>query len=408
MRPNGFSKTPPSRQIRTFLKEYLENSSEKYFFYTMKGWHYLTIILLLFSCQKENGPSIDLPDIPVENNGVITIIEDTFEGEDIVIAGSKSSQFIVSFYSQLSDGAKLRFTPLQGVFPNIMEDQKGNIYDLFGHVVRGPRKGERLPVANSGMGYWFAFASRYPGVSIFQEPDVEVDINEIKPTEEWLIPPGLIVEGSGVDWIPSLQDPPFETYNEKNVSNTSFYVQDNELVIGVKVGDQYKVYPHKILNWHEIANDQLEDEKYAVIYCPLTGTSSAWNREVSGQTTTFGVSGLLYNNNIIPFDRSTESLWSQMHIQCIHGDLIETVPQLYPVVEMTWGLWKSMFKQFLIMSDDTGIDRNYGTFPYADYPINDDLIFYPMTYDDDRLPRKERLHGVMINGKARVYRFEHF
>ena len=69
----------------------------------------------------------------------------------------------------------------------------------------------------------------------------------------------------------------------------------------MKEDNEVKIYPHPILDWHEIINDGIGDKKYALTYCPLTGTSLAWDRTINGQETTFGVSGLLYNTNLMPY-----------------------------------------------------------------------------------------------------------
>ncbi|MCF6357917.1 MAG: DUF3179 domain-containing protein [Draconibacterium sp.] len=59
------------------------------------------------------------------------------------------------------------------------------------------------------------------------------------------------------------------------------------------------------------------------------------------------------------------------------------------------------------MNYNTGYNRNYGNYPYGDYKENSALIF-PVKYLDTRLHAKERVHAVIINENARVYRFEQF
>ena len=90
-------------------------------------------------------------------------------------------------------------------------------------------------------------------------------------------------------------------------------------MVGVKVGDEVRAYPHLILDWHEIVNDQISSTNYALTYCPLTGSAISWNRTFGGQTTTFGVSGNLYNSNLITYDRASDSNWSQMRLLCVQG-----------------------------------------------------------------------------------------
>ena len=64
-----------------------------------------------------------------------------------------------------------------------------------------------------------------------------------------------------------------------------------------------RAYPHPVLDWHEIINDNVDDNAVAITYCPLTGTGIAWDANINGINTTFGVSGLLYNSNLMPFDQ---------------------------------------------------------------------------------------------------------
>ncbi len=89
--------------------------------------------------------------------------------------------------------------------------------------------------------------------------------------------------GPGVDGIPALENPNMISASEAP------YLSDNDLVIGYKVGSDIRAYPHKILDWHEIINDEIGGQPVAITYCPLTGTSIAWDRNIDGGTSTFGV-----------------------------------------------------------------------------------------------------------------------
>ena len=173
-------------------------------------------------------------------------------------------------------------------------------------------------------------------------------------------------------------------------------------------GNEAVAYPHIILDWHEIVNDDVAQSAIAVTYCPLTGTGIGWGRIVNGSKTTFGVSGLLYNNNLIPYDRSTRSNWSQIRLDCVNGRLIGDVIETFPVVETTWGTWKSMFPETKVLSLNTGYSREYGEYPYGDYRTNNNYLLFPLSNYDGRLPAKERVHGIIINGRAKVYQFDDF
>ena len=219
---------------------------------------------------------------------------------------------------------------------------------------------------------------------------------------DWLIPIDEVRDGGpGKDGIPSIDSPIFEDVSSIN------YLAPDDLVIGIRDGQNVKAYPHPVLDWHEIVNDVVGDKQLALTYCPLTGTAIGWNRRINGFVTTFGVSGLLYNSNLIPYDRTTDSNWSQMRLDCVNGELAGKDIELYQVVETTWSTWKSMYPNSKVLTTNTGFNRQYGSYPYGNYRTSQSLLF-PVSEDDNRLHPKERVLGVIADGKAKVYTFETF
>jgi hypothetical protein len=227
--------------------------------------------------------------------------------------------------------------------------------------------------------------------------------NQSNGSTEWDIPQAEIFDGGpGKDGIPALEDP-----NLINAGEVSF-LSDNDLVLGYKNGNEVIAYPHPILDWHEIINDKVNGHAFAVTYCPLTGTGIGWNRVLDGQETTFGVSGLLYNSNLIPYDRRTDSNWSQIRLDCVNGALRGTDIETFNLLETTWNTWKTMYPSSKVVSTQTGHSRNYGRYPYGDYRTNNNNIIFPFSPRDNRLDSKERVLGVLIDGNAKVYRFSSF
>jgi hypothetical protein len=219
----------------------------------------------------------------------------------------------------------------------------------------------------------------------------------------WTIPRNEVFDGGpGKDGIPALVNPILISASEAS------YLSDDDLVLGYKNGGDIRAYPHPILDWHEIINDKVNNFAIAVTYCPLTGTGIGWERTIEGDETTFGVSGLLYNSNLIPYDRKTNSNWSQIRLDCVNGELIGNSIATIPLIETTWATWKSMYPQTKVISLQTGHSRNYNRYPYGDYRTNHNNIIFPFSPKDDRLPAKERVHGVIIDGKAKAYRFTQF
>ncbi|MGF1586587.1 MAG: DUF3179 domain-containing protein [Bacteroidales bacterium] len=216
---------------------------------------------------------------------------------------------------------------------------------------------------------------------------------------EWLVAENEIFDGGpGKDGIPALTNPQFVNSDD----HRSGYLGEADLVLGFVSNGIARAYPHNILDWHEIVNDSYDDINLAVIYCPLTGTGIGWDLEIMGNLTTFGVSGLLYNSNILPYDRETDSNWSQMLLKAVNGELKGTPAVTFNLVETRWDTWKSMYPETLVLSGDTGHNRNYSRYPYGSYKTSNSLIF-PVTNEDGRLHKKERVLGILINDEAKAY-----
>ncbi len=219
----------------------------------------------------------------------------------------------------------------------------------------------------------------------------------------WLIPEAEVFGGGpGRDGIPALFEPQFTSASSVN------FLAPIDLVVGIRVGNTVRGYPHIVLDWHEIANDQIDQSFYSVTYCPLTGSAIGWNRKIDGSVTTFGVSGLLYNTNLLPYDRETGSNWSQMELLCVNGSRAGKIPETVPLIETTWESFKQMFPDSKIITTATGFSRSYGTYPYDDYKTNNDKLLFPINNKDSRLSAKTRVLGVKINQQSKAYRISSF
>lgn len=214
-------------------------------------------------------------------------------------------------------------------------------------------------------------------------------------TNECSVPTSSLVSG-GVpkDGIPALTNPRFVAASEAT------YLSDDSRVIGVRIGNEVLAVPHNILWHHEIANLNRDGTAIAVTYCPLTGSSMAFDRsEVDGAE--FGVSGLLFKNNLVMYDRNAEeSLWPQMNREAGCGVRNEMPLPMRSVIEMTWEGWRTLHPNTKVVSANTGHSRNYrdSGYPYGNYedPDNEGLLFnMPI---DDRRPPKERVLGIPTDG----------
>ena len=228
------------------------------------------------------------------------------------------------------------------------------------------------------------------------------EVDTILLPNDWLIDPKDVFDGGpGKDGIPALSSP-----NLVDAVETS-YLDDNDLVVGFANCGSAVAYPHDILDWHEIINDKIGELPFAIVYCPLTGSATNWDRRINGQETTYGVSGLLWNTNIIPYDRLTDSNWSQLIQRSVNGEMVNQHAFQYPVLETSWNTWKKLYPATKVVSTSTGHSRSYGRYPYGDYRTSNRTIF-PIDKTDNRLPLKTRVLGVIEGNKAKTYQFSDF
>lgn len=222
------------------------------------------------------------------------------------------------------------------------------------------------------------------------------------PSGNWLIPFTQVVDGGvGQDGIPSIDNPVWATASDVT------YISGHEIVIGYKNGNDIRAYPVKVLDWHEVVNDDISGDKMAITYCPLTGTALGISRVIDGSPTTFGVSGLLYNSNVITYDRATGSKWSQLRNQCVNGTHIGDTTDQTTLVEIPWYYWANMYPDSKVLAWDQGFGKNYNHYPYGSYPV-DNHIYFPIAIEDNRLHVKAKVHGIVMDGEARVYELGNF
>jgi hypothetical protein len=193
--------------------------------------------------------------------------------------------------------------------------------------------------------YIFVFLATLLLVSCSKENPPDTPPGSGVETGEWLVPfEDILYFGDPPDEIVSIDDPTFIRVSESDW-------QPEERVYVVQHNDVVRAYPVTIMGAHEIVNDRIGDFFFTVNYCPITGSGMAWNRNVGGEVTEFGVSGMLFRENLVPYDRNTGSYWSQMRMVSIHGTRIETRAEPVPFFETDFSLIRTHYPEAEILSD---------------------------------------------------------
>lgn len=202
--------------------------------------------------------------------------------------------------------------------------------------------------------------------------------------------------GPPVDGIPALVRP--DTAAVRRVRRLD---PEDRLMVVVR-GDVARAYPYRILNWHELVNDRVGSRPVLVTYCPLCGSGVVFDRRVEGSVLTFGVSGLLYQSDVLFYDRQTDSLWSQLEARAVVGPLTGTRLEMVPFSTMRWSEFREEYPDGEVLSFRTGYSRDYDRDPYDRYRQSRQVMF-PVDHRDDRLHPKTPVVGLRLEDESRAY-----
>lgn len=243
--------------------------------------------------------------------------------------------------------------------------------------------------------------------------------------------------GPPIDGIPALgmEEPPrFVDADEAD------WLEDDDLLMGVRLGEDARAYPLQILNWHEAVNDVFAtaggeppaaggELPVAVVYCPLCGSGTVVSRRVETdageRVLTFGISGKLYNSNVLLYDVRALSLWSQFGQGAVTGPLAGTPLEMLPsrtiglpleqqdVRHTTWKSWRDRYPDTRVLARDGQIypgserARDYERDPYGRMPRRvGSRVVGTYDYHEEGTPLlfepESRPEDAPIDDKARV------
>lgn len=196
----------------------------------------------------------------------------------------------------------------------------------------------------------------------------------------------ILSGGPPKDGIPSIDDPKFI-----GVGEASDWLKDDEPVIVVTGDKTSKAYPLQILIWHEIVNDKIDDTAITVTFCPLCNASIVFDRTIDGVVHDFGTTGRLRRSDMVMYDRQTESWWQQFTGQGIIGKMNGVTLLQIPSHIVSFENFKKYNSDGLVLSHDTGLNRDYGRNPYPGYDNINSSPFLFRGKTSDRLPPMERV-----------------
>lgn len=230
--------------------------------------------------------------------------------------------------------------------------------------------------------------AQFPGL-----PDRSLRLDKLLVPREEVLSGGVAKDG-----IPAISRPTMLSAEEAR------YLRPSDRVIGVMLSEEARAYPLKVLAQHEIVNDRIADVPVAVTYCPLCDSAALFDRRVGDKTYEFGVSGLLYNSNVLMYDRGNQEggLWSQLMAQGVSGATSGASLKPLPLELTTWSDWRNRHPKTLVLAVEANSERRYDNDPYRNYFTSPNLMF-PARPRSSRLPAKQQVLGVWADGAAKAY-----
>ena len=196
----------------------------------------------------------------------------------------------------------------------------------------------------------------------------------------------ILSGGPPKDGIPSIDEPRFI-----DIDSASEWLNKDEPVIVVSGEKSSKAYPLQILTWHEIVNDEIDGAPISVTFCPLCNASIVFDRMIDGVEHDFGTTGRLRHSDMVMYDRQTETWWQQFTGTGIIGEMNGVKLRQIPSHIVSFESFVQHHPNGLVLSRETGINRDYGRNPYPGYDNINSSPFLFRGKTDDRLPPMERV-----------------
>ncbi|MBI2320097.1 MAG: DUF3179 domain-containing protein [Betaproteobacteria bacterium] len=206
--------------------------------------------------------------------------------------------------------------------------------------------------------------------------------------------------GPSKDGIPAIDHPLFVAADE-----AANWIDRREPVIVFEWNGDARAYPLQILMFHEIVNDNVGGAPVAVTFCPLCNASIVFDRRIEGTVLDFGTTGKLRKSDLVMYDRQTESWWQQFTGKGIVGRYAGATLAQRASTIAAFEEFRRAYPRGRVLSRQTGFVRPYGRNPYRGYDRVGDMPFLFKDPVDSRLPAMERVLGVSLAGKTRVYPF---
>ncbi len=257
---------------------------------------------------------------------------------------------------------------------------------------------------------WIILVSAFAGLAFAHHEDVASSsnisvVNGVNILNELDLTKLNVCAGCGYTIV---DQPDFDTVAQANSKWGS-----DELVLGVEFNGVIKAYPLPTLSpvrFH-VLNDDFNGTPLAVSFCPLCFSGVVFERPtIDGQVLSFATAGL-FSRDLVMYDNVTGSLWQQFTGEALAGPIVGETGLLHrvPADIVPYSDWVAAHPDSLIY-----VDSALSSSRRSNETIEELVIYESIasgTRDssreadrDQRLPDREIVVGITIQGQAKAYR----
>ncbi len=208
------------------------------------------------------------------------------------------------------------------------------------------------------------------------------------------------------DMVPVLDEPTYLTAEDvAALGGRDKYLVSTDRVVGVDLNGESRAYPISILNVHEIIHDELGGVPIAVTYSWPCDSVVVFDRRYQNETLNFGVSGLLFQANMMFYDRQAEtvggeSLFVQLPGKAVSGPRKGQALRRLHYQLVDWKTWLAKHPKTTVVDRVASLRKRYKDATPTDYFQSESMDFKVAPLPADS-PWKAKTNVVVVHNSKR-------
>ena len=159
------------------------------------------------------------------------------------------------------------------------------------------------------------------------------------------------IDLSKINWIGSTSNAIPALNNPKLISkNEEAYLNNDDIILGLNLEGNETAFPLKIIKWHGVINQKINNQTYSIIFCPTSNSLTAYKGDLgylSFSSLFLENSCLIKNSEGILIDAETGIFGDNKKLERI------------PIMQTTWTFWKNYYPNSKVLSKNTGVIIDY-------------------------------------------------